>query len=126
MDLNVTMKDGQLFLNGQRIGVTLDGEAPPPTKVILNQDGTSTITGPVHGDLIIEGTVPVTLIVQGDIHGSVNVVFGSVQCGDVGLSVDAGGDVTCGNVNLSVDAKGNVTCGDVNLGVTAQGRVSHR
>lgn len=123
--MTLVMKGGKFTVNGQPWGpIREDGTVAPlpePPKVVLNQDGT--ITGPVLGDLIIEGPGPVTLIVKGDVGGSVEVAKGNVQCGNVQMSVDAGGNVTCGDVNLSVDAKGNVTCGDVNLSVKAGGNV---
>ncbi len=43
----------------------------------------------------------------------------SVQCGDVGGNVDAGGSVTCGNVGGSVDAGCSVNCGEVTGDVDA-------
>lgn len=123
--LTLKMKGGRLTVNGQPWGpVGEDGAVaplPPPPKVVLNQDGT--ITGPVQGDLIIEGKGPVTLIVKGDVHGSINVAYGNVQCGTAKMSVEAGGNVTCGDVRLSVTAKGNVDCGNVHMSVTAGGNV---
>lgn len=123
--MTFVIKGGRVTVNGQPWGpVGEDGAAVPlaePPKVILNQDGT--ITGPIQGDLIIEGPGPVTLIVKGDVHGAVDVHNGNVECSAVRMGVDAGGNVTCGNVGMGVDAGGNVTCGNVGLSVEAGGNV---
>ena len=126
--MTLVVKDGRVAVNGQLWGpLGEDGAVVPlanPPKITLNQDGT--ITGPVQGDLIIEGEGNVNLIVQGSVEGSIKAANGSVQCGNVMMSVEAGGDVRCGDVGLSVEARGNVTCENVNLSVTAGGSVHRR
>ena len=123
--MTFVIKNGRVTVNGQPWGpVGEGGDVAPlaePPKVVLNLDGT--ITGPIQGDLIIEGPGPVTLIVQGNVEGSIEVRNGNVQCGAVKMSVEAGGDVRCGDVGLSVEAQGNVTCGNVHLSVEAGGNV---
>lgn len=49
---------------------------------------------------------------------------GKVNCGNVGMGVDASGDVTCHSVGGDIDASGNVTVnGDVAGGIDASGNV---
>lgn len=48
---------------------------------------------------------------------------GNVACGDVGGNLDAGGDAACGKVGGNVDAGGKVACGNVDGGVDASGDV---
>ena len=58
----------------------------------------------------------------GDVGGNVNA-GGGVDCGDVESSVSAGGGVECGDVNGCVNAGGGVECGDVDGCVNAGGGV---
>lgn len=52
-------------------------------------------------------------------------VDGSVQCGDVLGSIQAGGSVQCEGVNGSINAGGSVHCGPVGGAINAGGSVRH-
>lgn len=59
-------------------------------------------------------------------EGEVNDVISnvSVNCGDVGGSIKAGGDVNCGDVTGPASAGGDISCGDVGGPVSAGGGIT--
>ena len=113
--------DGRVFVNGQEWGPlgSKPGESPKDNHLQLDADGC--IKGSVNGDLYITSTVPVTLVVRGDIQGSIKTDNGSVTCSNIGGSVTAEGDVGASNIGGSVRAEGNVSAGIVGGSVRSNG-----
>lgn len=93
--LSIKVQHGQVYVNGQLYGpVNNSGEPvklPEPQRVEMDKDGV--INGDVHGDLYIVGTVPVNLVVKGNVDGSVKSESGNVTCSNVGGSLKATGNV---------------------------------
>jgi len=91
-NLNVTMKNGAITINGKHIDA-LD-----------NLKGYEvTIEGDVH-TLNVSGSVTVNGNVTGNIDAG-----GSVSCKDVSGDIDAGGSIKSGKCNGNIDAGGSVS-----------------
>lgn len=107
---NIEIKNNQVFVDGVQIVGS------------LNTNGASISTGGTLEIRVIEGCIE-NLRADGSIHcgdiaGSADA-GGSIRCGDVGGSANAGGSVTCGDVGGSASAGGSVTCENVSGSVSA-------
>ena len=98
-------------------GVTI--EIPDGASVSIN-----------NGDVIVNGKksdfAKINSEVRVDVHGNVGdlkVDKGSVNCGNVNQSVNAGGSVNAENIGGNVSAGGSVNADDIGGNVSAGGSV---
>jgi hypothetical protein len=120
----IEIRGNNLYVNG-RLYVPSDGPAPeiPPTpSITLDRDGQ--INGDIHGDLVVHATGPVTLVVKGNIDGSVQC-DGNVTCESVGGSATAGNDIQTDRVGGSANAGHDITASRIGGSANA-GRDIHR
>lgn len=108
----IEFRGGRIFLDGQEYGpLGGDGRAAPPPappQITLDKDGN--IQGSVHGDLYVTADVPVTLVVRGDVDGSVQIKNGNIQVeGAIGGSASAGGNIAASAVGGSANAGQDIT-----------------
>lgn len=110
---DIALRGGQVYVDGVRYAPASGGggEAPPPAEPVrLTLDRDGRIVGNVKGDLIVEGK-NVTLVVEGDVEGSVTA-SGDVRASRVGGSA-SGRDITCESVGGSANAGNDVHAGRV-------------
>lgn len=118
--MGISVSGNTVEINGKRY------HYPERVHSVSNVNGRVLINGkpfPEDGDAAM-GHTTLEVHIHGDIKGDLTVKDGSVECGNVGGSVDAGGSVTCKSVGKDVDAGGSVSCGNVTGDVDAGGSVN--
>lgn len=107
---NIEIRNGKVIVDG----VVIEG--------VNNTNGVSISGGGVLEVRVLEGRVENLKadgsITCGNVEGSANA-GGSVRCDDVKGNANAGGSITCGDVGGNASAGGSVKCGDVRGNVTA-------
>lgn len=104
--LRIEMREnGTIYVNGRQYG-PIDGSPVEPVDsgdrtLTLDKDGR--VVGDVHGNLDVQASVPVTLIIEGRVGGSVSCT-GDVRCERVGGSANAGRDIVTDRIGGSANA----------------------
>ena len=127
--ISIEVRKGRVYVGGKLYGPVEGGGAGAPVEqepafTRLELDGDGKVVGDVHGDLVIRGVAahPITLIIQGNVEGSVNS-DGSVTCEKIGGSATAGGDIKTEKVGGSANAGGNVHAGKIGGSANAGGNI---
>ncbi len=121
----IEMRGSLIYVNGKlHVPAEASASETEDGSIRLEMDRDGKVVGDVHGDLVIRGLAahPITLIIEGDVKGSVNC-DGSVTCHRVGGSATAGGDLQTESVGGSANAGGDIRAGKIGGSANAGGNI---
>lgn len=124
--MNITMKGGDLYVNGVLYGPTDGSASPSGTGVVKNKlelDRNGQVNGDIHGDLEIRGS-NIQVTITGAVRGSVRC-DGNLTCGVVGGSANSNGNLRADTVGGSANAGNDIHAGKVGGSANA-GRDIHK